>query len=254
MLFAQRTPLYIEVAGQIVGFIKEGEYENNILPSEDLLSKQLGISRNTLREALAELTNQGIINKRQGIGNLVMRSALDTKFRIDLKIDFTRMLQELGFVIRSEQSYSRIEMAEIGTIKEEALVYDEILYANEDVAAIMHIAIPARTLIEEIPPELPKKSFFKLIFSSTKEVIAHSLVQFEAVTIPSPMCLRFGIDEGTSVISWIERFQNMQDECISMNRIYFNPRIFKPAILRNGFYQDDLVYEIPCTTHPSLDL
>lgn len=254
MEFVQRTPLYLKVSKRIVELIKNGTYENNVLPSEDQLSKTLRISRNTLREALAELTNQGIVTKRQGIGNVLMPSALETRFRIDLKIDFTLMLQELGYTVRYEQSYSRFEHIENNEFSEESLVYDELLYTDEEVAAVMKMAIPARILSSEVPPELPKKSFFEFIYNYTEEMIAHSVVHFEATNISRQMAERFGIDPAAPVLSWKELFRNLKDECISFNRIYFNPRIFQPTILRNGFYQEDINYEVPCTTVPDLEL
>jgi len=254
MEFVQRTPLYLQVSKQIIDRIKQGAYENNILPSEEQLSKTLRISRNTLREALAELTNMGIVTKRQGIGNVIMPSALDTRFRIDLKIDFTLMLSDLGFKVAYEQSYSRFEAVSNKEFSEESLVYDELLLADERVAAILQMAIPARILTEEVPHELPKKSFFDFIYTYTQETIAHSVVHFEATAISASMARHFGIDRGTPVLSWTEVFRNLKDKCISFNRIYFNPEVFQPTILRNGFYQEDLNFEVPCMTKPSLNL
>ena len=254
MEFVQRTPLYLKVAKRIVELIKSGTYENNVLPSEEQLSKTLRISRNTLREALAELTNQGIVTKRQGIGNVLMPSALETRFRIDLKIDFTLMLQDLGYTVRYEQSYSRFEHVENNEFSENSLTYDELLYTDDEVAAVMKMAIPARILAADVPPELPKKSFFEFIYNFTEESIAHSVVHFEAVTVTENMANRFGIDPATPVLSWKELFRNLKDECISFNRIYFNPRVFQPTLLRNGFYQEDISYEVPCTTLPDLKL
>ncbi len=244
----------MKVAKRIVEMIKSGAYENNVLPSEEQLSKTLRISRNTLREALAELTNQGIVTKRQGIGNVLMPSALETRFRIDLKIDFTLMLQELGYTVRYEQSYSRFEHIKNNKYSENSLVYDEILYTDNDVAAVMKMSIPARILTADVPPELPKKSFFEFIYNYTEESIAHSVVHFEATTVSGNIADRFGIDPSAPVLSWKELFRNMNDKVISFNRIYFNPRVFQPTILRNGFYQEDINYEVPCITLPDLKL
>lgn len=44
------------------------------LPSEELLAKQLGISRPTLREAMGHLETQGVIIRRQGVGTFVADS------------------------------------------------------------------------------------------------------------------------------------------------------------------------------------
>ena len=55
------------------------------------------------------------------------------------------MLQDLGYTVRYEQSYSRFEHIENNEYSENSVVYDEILYTDNDVAAVMNMAIPART-------------------------------------------------------------------------------------------------------------
>lgn len=252
MLFVKSTPLYLKVAQRILELIQDGSYENGILPSEEQLSKMLGVSRNTLREALAELTNQGIITKKQGVGNILMKSALATKFRIDLKIDFTNMLRELGYQVRYMQSFSRYEQVSNEEFQELALTYDEIMYADDDAAALMHISIPARLFDSEVPKDLPKKDFFEFMFTYTKEIIAHSLVFFEAAESTPVMRKLFAMRTEKPVLSWKERFHNLQDECISYNTIYFNPDIFRPTMLRSGFYQEDIDYNVECSTVPDL--
>lgn len=252
MLFVQSTPLYLKVARRIIELIGSDAYTDNILPSEGQLSKMLGVSRNTLREALAELTSQGIIAKKQGIGNILMRSALETKFRIDLKIDFTNMLKELGYQVRYEQSYSRFEEVENEAYRETALVYDEVMYAGDAAAAVMHITIPARLFNKEVPRDLPKKDFFEFMFNYTNEIIAHSLVFFEASESTPAMQKLFRLEDKRPLLSWKERFHNLQDDCISYNTIFFNPGLFRPSMLRSGFYQEDLDSSIVCTTREQL--
>ncbi|MCK5198889.1 MAG: winged helix-turn-helix transcriptional regulator, partial [Spirochaetales bacterium] len=77
------TPLYIRAKIELIKMIKSGVFKGNKLPPENKLSEILGISRTSIREALMALSKEGIITKKQGIGNLYHLSALDTKMRID---------------------------------------------------------------------------------------------------------------------------------------------------------------------------
>lgn len=71
------------IAEQIIKSIKEGRYKiGDKLPSERELAKQLGVSRNPVREALSALRLAGIIASRPGDGTFVVGSAVDVEERV----------------------------------------------------------------------------------------------------------------------------------------------------------------------------
>ncbi|UOQ43002.1 GntR family transcriptional regulator [Halobacillus salinarum] len=64
--------LYLQVIEQIKRDIENGIYqEKQKLPSEFQLSKSLGVSRATLREALRILEEESIVTRRHGVGTFV---------------------------------------------------------------------------------------------------------------------------------------------------------------------------------------
>lgn len=61
---------------RIAGLIKQEIIESHLepgdrLPTEQSLSETYGVSRNVIREGIARLRNEGIVNSRQGIGAFV---------------------------------------------------------------------------------------------------------------------------------------------------------------------------------------
>ncbi|HCL90061.1 MAG TPA: hypothetical protein DHW70_01860 [Candidatus Atribacteria bacterium] len=91
------SPLYMEAKIELIKMIKKGDFKNNKLPTEDKLSEMLGISRSTIREALITLDREGVITKKQGIGNLIHNSVLESKMRIDIIQDFLKLLENGGY-------------------------------------------------------------------------------------------------------------------------------------------------------------
>ncbi|RLF63515.1 MAG: hypothetical protein DRN33_03995 [Thermoplasmata archaeon] len=60
------------VAEQIIAAIKQGDFPvGSKLPSENELAERMGVSRPTIREALAALTAVGLIESKPGSGNYV---------------------------------------------------------------------------------------------------------------------------------------------------------------------------------------
>lgn len=235
MLFVKSVPLYKKVSKNIIEMIHNGDIKENILPSEDTLSKMFGVSRSTIREALSELDSHGIITKKQGVGNIVMTSALSTKFRIDLKLDFAEMLEECGHKAKYVQSLSRYENLTIDQIHADFFVYDELLYADDEIAAIFKVRILKSFFTTTPAEDLEKADFFSFIFQYTNEVIEHSIVYFEAAIADKKTAERFKLSIGDPILSWKEVFYTSRDECICTNKIYFNPRVLNPTILRSGF-------------------
>ncbi len=253
MLYVKSVPLYRKVGKKLIQMIHAGVIMDNVLPSEEALSKMFGVSRSTIREALSELTSQGIITKRQGIGNIVMDSAVNTRFRIDLKLDFAGMLAEGGYRPRFVQSLSRFEELSVDDMQGEFFVYDELLFADDQAAAAFRIHILRNKFETEPPVDLPKSNFFSFIFDYTSEVINHSIVHFEAALADETTGRRFGVTPGSPLLSWKEVFYTVRDEQVCHNRIYFNPNIFTPTMLRASFDPEESPDNLECEVTADLE-
>jgi DNA-binding FadR family transcriptional regulator len=68
----QRTPLVDQVIAQLRGQITTGEWPvGSRIPTEPELVEQLGVARNTVREAVRALAHAGLLDIRQGSGTFV---------------------------------------------------------------------------------------------------------------------------------------------------------------------------------------
>lgn len=66
---------YAKVYNKMLKMIQDGMYpEGSKLPSEPVLAEQMGVSRSTLRQALALLQEDGIVEARRGIGSFVRKT------------------------------------------------------------------------------------------------------------------------------------------------------------------------------------
>lgn len=68
------TPLYYKVAKEIQNWLTGGKYRvGELIPPEPELQKKFGVSRLTIREAVQQLVDQGMLRKCQGRGTFVVR-------------------------------------------------------------------------------------------------------------------------------------------------------------------------------------
>ena len=74
------VPLHAQVEMLVREMIKAPEYQNKaFLPNETDLAKQLGISRNTVRQALNKLVYEGLLDRKKGVGTRVADKSVNTK-------------------------------------------------------------------------------------------------------------------------------------------------------------------------------
>ena len=68
-------PKYLQISTWLRESVQMGRYKiGEKLPSEIELSQMCGVNRNTLRQAISELTAQGLLRKEKGMGTFVAAS------------------------------------------------------------------------------------------------------------------------------------------------------------------------------------
>jgi GntR family transcriptional regulator len=113
------TPLYRRVYDQIRQRISAGVYPRaSALPSETRLSQEFGVSQITVRRAIHELALDGLVDCRQGIGNIVRDAARAVLIGL---ASFT-----------SDVAAGRLRLVR-------TLIADETIAASEDVAGKLEL-------------------------------------------------------------------------------------------------------------------
>ncbi|MEH7010631.1 GntR family transcriptional regulator [Neobacillus niacini] len=130
-----KRPLYINVYDELLLQIKKGVFPvDSRLPSEPDLASRLGISRATLRQALALLQDDGIVRNIRGKGNFVVNSfgkhedvhleklsnpmhkchvsifdRIDTHYRLDEDTEYTKQVlkRDSSTVVAVERLYRK---------------------------------------------------------------------------------------------------------------------------------------------------
>lgn len=94
LLLRRRAPVYLQIAEALETEIKRDHPGGAMLPSELALAERFGVSRLTLRRAVDELVDAGLVARRHGVGLVVLDAAID--YRIGAGTRFTAMLEEAG--------------------------------------------------------------------------------------------------------------------------------------------------------------
>jgi GntR family transcriptional regulator len=110
---------YRAIADQLRARIEGGQYEAGALvPSEDILSREFAVSRQTVNKALLRLRAEGLVRVERGIGTTVRELPMLTSERVRRQLAaqrgaegargaFQAELAELGYEARSDVQVSR---------------------------------------------------------------------------------------------------------------------------------------------------
>lgn len=93
-------PLHVQAEEVLRKLIETEEYRNGkLLPNEVLLSEQLNISRNTLRQAINKLVYEGLLVRKKGHGTKVVRKGITGGVKNWLS--FSQEMKMLGIEIKN---------------------------------------------------------------------------------------------------------------------------------------------------------
>ncbi|UPO77773.1 FCD domain-containing protein [Arthrobacter sp. Helios] len=98
----RRESLVEQVIEQFRSRITRGDWPVGLrIPTEQALVEQLGVARNTVREAVRALANNGLLDIRQGSGTYVIATSelagvMQRRFAQDSTEDVTELLRELA--------------------------------------------------------------------------------------------------------------------------------------------------------------
>ena len=93
-------PFHAQVEELLRELQKEKEYrDGKLLPNEVELAKQLGISRNTIRQATNKLVIEGLLIRKKGVGTKFSDTSIDT--RINNWSSFSQEMNSKGMVVKN---------------------------------------------------------------------------------------------------------------------------------------------------------
>lgn len=147
-----RTPVWKSIAIALTDDIAQGRYDTGAkLPAEAQLSARFGVNRHTVRRALAEMAEQGLVHARRGAGVFVAARPAD--YPIGKRVRFHQNLAREGRIPTKE--VLMLETRAAGAREAEALglktgdpvhVYDGLSLADGQPVALAQTIFPAERL------------------------------------------------------------------------------------------------------------
>ncbi|WP_010530683.1 GntR family transcriptional regulator [Lentibacillus jeotgali] len=229
--------LYLQVIDQIKRDIENGKYKTKQkLPSEFQLSKELGVSRATLREALRILEEENIVTRRHGVGTFVNPKPIFSS-GIEQLNSVTYMIEQSGKTPGSQfLSTEILEPTEDEQVKFEPKKISTLAKIERVRTADN---LPVVFCIDKLPEGLipldrvhQTDSIFKLIEESSGKEIAYAVTYIEPVGYHDRIYEILKCDPDQSLLLLKQMHYTNEDEPVLYSANFFRSDVFSFHVLR----------------------
>jgi GntR family transcriptional regulator len=163
------TPIYYQLKEQLALLIRNGTYEVGAqLPTEVEISRALGISRGTVRQAINGLVAEGRLRRMRGAGTFVTEPSSTVLNLTQRFTSFAEDMRELNVPFSSRIIAKRIMRAEGRLITKLAVNYGDSVFYLERVGSVdgEPFVLAFTYLPEALCPDLLEKDLTdKLLYS-----------------------------------------------------------------------------------------
>lgn len=232
----------------VVSLAKEGILDyintNNLKPgdkiaSENELTKILGISRTTLREALAELSREKIIYKKHGKGTFVMEEPSFLKSGLEKFEGVTEVIRSFQYEPKTELLKVEIHIPDEEVRKKLELSQNEMVvtfyrkrYANDKFAVYSISSSPLSLFEENIPKCFENESMIYYFENVLKIKITAARAEIGPYIFDNATEKLLNIESGTLFLLLKQVILDSLGRKVIYSLDYYNSEIFRFFINR----------------------
>ena len=240
-LKTDRRPLHIQAQQHLLKLIEEGTYEpGEQLPSESNLAAQLGISRPTLREALFNLEQEGVIVRKHGVGTFV-----DPAYGHRLQSGLERLDSVLAMAKRQGMS------ARMRRLRVEQVPADDRIARRLQLSPSAPLTCVRRTIVVDnrsaaylvdfapaavLPPEAVDASFdgsvLDLLVRRNSIRVREAVAEITAINADASLAEHLDVEPGEALLLLSETLFTEDLVPVEFSRNYFLPDFFDFRVLR----------------------
>ncbi|MGG0461011.1 GntR family transcriptional regulator [Priestia aryabhattai] len=234
---ADNRHLYLQVIDKIKQNIEKGIFkEKERLPSEFDLSKQLGVSRATLREALRILEEENIIVRRHGVGTFVNTKPTFLS-GIEQLNSITHMIEQAGmkagtiFLSSQIQELSENDLTRFACGEAEQILFVErVRTANGEPVVYCMDKVPQKILPENF--EYKQESLLEILEKQAGKHISYAVANIEPLGYHEKVSPILQCEPETALLVLKQMHYDQYDEPILYSINYFKADQFSFQVLR----------------------
>ena len=225
------VPLHAQIEKYLRSLITKDKYKNQgkFLPKEVSLSKKLGVSRNTIRQAINKLVQEGLIERKKGVGTKVINQRIST--RLDRWISFTKEMKSQGiqvvnymvdisFVNAGKNIYKALAVSE----EKELWKLEKIRGSKE--AKYLYSVSYFHPRVGINGKENFMRPLYEVLEIEHDTIVSISKEKLRAVKAGKKIAGLLGVDENTAILKRERLVCDPGNRPVEYNIVYYNTDFF----------------------------
>jgi GntR family transcriptional regulator len=233
------VPMAIQVANHLRRQLRLEYADGGRLPSENEMAAELGVSRGTVRQALAILQQEGFISRHQGLGTFANPKVLGITARIDFAYEFSELIKEAGFEPSFRLLDSQATIASPEAVKrlylepgEPVIVMTKLIMANEQPAIYVREEVPVSLIPTPYEPAEMEQSLFYFLERHCKLELNYVLSEIIPSLTEGDAAKQLDTPAGSAVLKFVEVFFGEKDQPFVLATILFREPLIRFHALR----------------------
>ncbi|TFF27692.1 GntR family transcriptional regulator [Jiella endophytica] len=210
----EAAPRYLRIHRELAGRIEAGTYPvGALMPTETELGQEFATSRFTVREALRCLTEDGYVERRQGMGTRVVSARPQVRYYQSFESlqELFQVAVDTYMVVLGHQPVSLdAELAERvgGRAGERWIRVDGVRWTGPGGRPICYIESFVPERFEALIPQFSDHQgpFFDLLERHSREAIEETQQEIRALVMPQAISRQLGLPNGALSLQLLRRY------------------------------------------------
>ena len=225
------VPLHAQIETYLRELVKRKEYINgeHFLPKETALSQSLGVSRNTIRQAINKLVQEGLIDRKKGVGSKVITKKIST--RLDNWISFTKEMRNKGiqvvnYLVKTSLVHPDEAVCKAFSIDSEKLVWCLEKVRGSESARFLYSVSYFHPRVGINGKEDFNQPLYELLEKDHNVVVAISKEKLKAIMPDDKISSFLDLEEDTPVLMRERLVCDLGDRPVEYNIVYYHTDYF----------------------------
>lgn len=237
----RNVPLAQQVMREILSGIENKSFGevDSLLPSEAELGRLYGVSRATIREALAQLESAGYIRRQQGVGTFINQQLP----RIDTGLEELASIDTLARRLQLKTHYCDLLIKERDPSPGErktfqisadtkVLSISRVIMANSRRVAYLIDVVPSNYLCIDVLRSSFQGSVLDILLSNEQYAISYSRTDILVESASPAVAKKLELQRGSALLKWQAQLVTRDGRVVDLSQSYFVPGYFRFHVIR----------------------
>lgn len=239
MRIKPNVPMAVQAAELLRNRLRRDYVNGGRLPGENVIASELGVSRGTIRQALAILEREGVILRQQGTGTFANPNVLGINARVDMAYEFTQLIEAAGFEAAIDTVEVRREAASADlaqrlglTTGDPVLTIHKIFLASGQRAIYVVEQLPTALVQSEYAESELTHPIFDFLDQRCHQRVDYIVSEIVPCVADQGLAEYLGIEPGQPILKFSEVFYSTSNAPLVLATVYFRDPLIRFHALR----------------------